>query len=158
MNNTDKLEFKLINAKEANEAWAEDYEKTFYVVEIYLNGKELVPILKEIEQPFCDKEGTPEIAGGYGHNLPEELYNDLTEAAKEGAFSEDHEAALLCCDGCGFSGCWSVMVSVRQTEKYVYWENFRQNHRADWQYNLSYRFDREEYNTAMAQMKSYIKC
>lgn len=153
MNDIDKIEFKLIDAKAANEIWAEGYEEDFFVAQIYLNGKEIVPILKEIEQPFCNKEGTPEISGCYGHNLPEELYDSLSKA-----INTNHEAALLCCDDCGFSGCWSVLVSVRQTEKYVYWENFRQNHRANWRYNLSYKFDRDEYNKAMEQLKSYIKC
>lgn len=156
MNNVDKLEFKLIDAKKSNEAWAEDCEKSIFVVEIYINGKEIVSMLKEIEQPYCDTEGASEIAGGYGHNLPEDLYKNLSEAIIEDTYSNKYGVTLLCCRDCGFSGCWSVILSVRQTKDYVYWENFRHNHRENWKYNLSYKFDRTEYDKAMEQLKSFI--
>lgn len=156
MNNIDKLEFKLIDAKKSNEPWAEDCETPIFVVEIYINGKEVVPILKEIEQPYCDAEGTPEIAGGYGHNLPEDLYKALSEAIIEGTYSNKYGVELLCCRDCGFSGCWSAITHIRQTEDYIYWESFENNHRKNWKYNLSYKFDKAEYDKAMKQLKSYI--
>lgn len=154
--NVDKIEFKLIDAKTANEPWSEDFEKSVSVIEIYINGKEIVSVLKEIEQPYCDEEGNPQLAGDYGHNTPEELYKDLSDAVTEDTYSNKCGAYLLCCRGCGFSGCWSVEISVRQTDEYVYWENFRQNHRENWQYNLLYKFDRTEYDKAMEQLKSFI--
>lgn len=156
MNNIDKIEFKLIDAKTANESWTEDFEKSVPAVEIYINGKEIVFIFKEIEQPYCDKEGHPELAGDYGHNTPKELYTDLSEAVVEGTYSNEYGAYLLCCMGCGESGCWSVKTHIRKTEEYVYWENFKNEHRKDWQYNLLYKFDRTEYNKALEQLKSYI--
>ncbi len=141
----DKLEFKLIDPVETGEAWALEYGSKSMGVEIYINGREIVSILKEIELPYATQEGKPHLAGDYGHNTPQHLYEMLTEAV---------EVELLCCGGCGDSGCWSVLVSVREEEDYVYWEHFEHNHR-DWSYPLSYCFDRQEYEQALEVLRGF---
>ncbi|MBR4085899.1 MAG: hypothetical protein IKK33_16620 [Lachnospiraceae bacterium] len=131
--NVDVLEFKIINPK-GIEDWADDCDIR-EVVEIYINGREIVELLKEIEMPWAIKEGEIDLAGTYGHLPPKELYSELNDT---------EESALLCCDGCGLVGCWSVFVNVEKDEKYVYWKDFRHNHR-EWKYNISYKFYRSEY-------------
>lgn len=50
----DTLNFKIINPK-GKEDWADDCDIS-QAVEIYINGKEIVEILKEIETPFAKNE------------------------------------------------------------------------------------------------------
>ena len=142
-NDVDILKFKIIDPK-GKEDWADDYDIS-EAVEIYINGREIIELLKEIETPFAMDEGHIDIAGAYGHLTPKELYSELTDA---------EESSLLCCDGCGFIGCWSVLVSVKMDDIYVYWNEFKHNHR-DWKYNISYKFSRLEYENALKQLRVY---
>lgn len=141
----DNLTFQIINPK-GKEEWADDYniEK---VVEIYINEIEIIDILKPIETPFAIRDNQPNLAGNYGHQTPEELYSNLTE------YSENVE--LLCCGGCGIIGCWSISVNIEKDDKYVYWKEFKHNHR-DWKYNISYKFDKEKYESAMKKLHNSI--
>ncbi len=141
----DTLEWKLIDPVAAKEAWALEHGSRCMGVEIYLNGQEIVSLLREIELPYATQEGKLHLAGDYGHNAPQHLYKMLTE---------ETEVELLCCGGCGDSGCWSVVVTVREEEDYVYWEHFAHNHR-DWEYPLSYCFDRQEYEQALQQLRGF---
>lgn len=140
-NDVDILNFKIINPK-GKEDWADDYDVS-EVVEIYINGEEIVELLKEIEMPFAMNEGNIDIAGAYGHLTPKELYSELADT---------EESALLCCDGCGFIGCWAIFVNVEMDDSYVYWKGFRHNHR-DWEYDISYKFSRIEYENAIKQLQ-----
>ena len=141
-NDVDILEFKIMNPK-GKEDWADDYDIS-EAVEIYINKREMIELLKEIETPFASAEGHINIAGAYGHLTPGQLYSELTDSG---------ECALLCCNDCGFIGCWSVMVNVERDDSYVYWKEFRHNHR-DWKYNISYKFDRLEYESALKQLET----
>jgi len=139
----DVLEFRIINPK-GKEKWADDCDIN-EVVEIYINGREIVEFLKEIEKPFVINEGEIDLAGAYGHLTPDELYEELNDT---------EESALLCCDACGLSGCWSVLTTVEIDENYVCWKAFRHNHR-EWKYNLIYKFDRKEYEDSLKQLESF---
>uniref|UniRef100_UPI00405623EC hypothetical protein n=1 Tax=Acetatifactor sp. TaxID=1872090 RepID=UPI00405623EC len=137
----DNLELRLAD-------WAFEGEKSFKVVQILLNGKDFIEMLREIEKPYAEAEGKPHLAGDYGYVSPKHLYRELTKMSDG--------AELLCCGGCGDSGCWSVMVSVREDDEYVYWENFEQNHR-DWEYSLSYKFEKKEYDQVMEMLKEFVE-
>lgn len=142
----DTLEFRLTDwlSEEDGEL---DQEKNSKVVQILLDGSDFIEMLKEIEKPFAEAEGKPHLAGDYGYVSPKHLYRELTK--------DTEGAELLCCGGCGVSGCWSVLVVVKEDEEYVYWENFEQNHR-DWIYNLSYKFAKAEYEQAMEQLRGFM--
>lgn len=154
---TDKLEFKLIKPSSKGEIWAEDEGRNLRAVEIYINNRELVDILREIEKPFAEEEGHPNLAGGYGHNIPQILYKDFTEALIPETYSQLYGVELLCCKDCGVPGCWSPKAKIRQDEEFVYWEDFCQNHRKNWVYNLSYKFAKAEYEAEMEKLKSFAE-
>lgn len=135
----DSLKFKIITPKRK--------DKT-KVVEIYINEIELIDIVSPIEIPFATKENHPELAGDYEHQTMEELYYHLTK------YSENVE--LLCCKGCGFAGCWSITINIEIDDKYVYWKGFKNNHR-DWEYNISYKFDRVKYENELKQLYNAIE-
>lgn len=140
-NNVDVLEFKIFNPQ-GKENWADDSD-VYEAVEIYINGKEIVELLKEIETPFAIDEGETDLAGAYGHLTPGELYSELKDV---------EESALLCCDGCGLSGCWSVLINIETDENYVYWKDFKHNHR-EWKYGIAYKFDRKTYEEILKELE-----
>ena len=82
------------------------------------------------------RPGNPDCRG-LRLSSPGELHRELAKSLDSG---EEKGAALLCCDGCGFIGCWSVSVHIREKGEAILWENFRHNHR-DWEYLLSFRFE-----------------
>ncbi len=143
----DIIEFKIVNPQNKEE-WIEEYSNIDAVAEIYINGTEIIDILKPIEQPYCDEEGHPDIAGSYGHNTPKYLYESLMNAMNKESYESKDGVELLCCGGCGYSGCWSTLVFIRDDEKFVYWEKIEHNHR-DWKYNLSYKFEKLAYYRAL---------
>ena len=114
-------------------------------VAIFLNGVELTEILWDLEAPYAIDEGHPDLAGDYGHQTPEELYQNLT--------SWEEEVPLLCCNGCGMSGCWSILVDIQRDDTFVYWTHFQQNHREHWDYDLSYQFPCSEYEAQLEQLR-----
>jgi len=59
---SDQLKLKLIDSVEKIEDGAVKFGYTSKVVEIYINGREIVQMLKEIEKPYAIEEGHPEIA------------------------------------------------------------------------------------------------
>lgn len=137
----DKLAFKIVDPK--GEEWAKEFPREIKVVEIYINEVELVEILKPIEMPYAFIEEYPSLAGSYGHITPEKLYRNLTASSEE--------IELLCCGDCGESGCWSILVNVEYDDSYVYWRKFKHNHR-NWEYDISYKFDKTEYQNALKQL------
>lgn len=145
----DEIEFRIINPREL-EPWALN-SNISKVTEIYLNGSEIIEILKKIELQYAVDEGHPTIAGAYGHLRPSILLRNLKESLVPDSYSQKYGAELLCCLDCGDSGCWSVSVSVQQDEDYVYWKNFRHNHR-DWDYGLSFMFERAAYESQLEKL------
>lgn len=143
----DNIEFRFINPLGV-EDWSKEISK---VTQIFLNGKELVDILKEIEYQFAEKEGHPDLAGGYGHLTPNELLSNLKYSKED----PDYEAELLCCSDCGISGCWSILVHIKYDENYVYWNDFSHNHR-DWKYNLSFKFVKSQYEEQLKKLSDNI--
>lgn len=107
--------------------------------------------MKPIEQPYCDEEGHPDIAGSYGHNSPKYLYESLMNAMKKDSYGAKDGVELLCCGGCGDSGCWSALAFIREDEEFVYWEKIEHNHR-NWEYNLSYKFEKSVYYKALESL------
>lgn len=149
----DKLEFRIFDAKD-REDWADIYEKDeCHAVDIYINGEEICSILKKIER---SQDDTGNLAGDYGHREPRWLYSDLKEALVEGTYNYKYGVELLCCSSCGEEGCWSVMAKVKDDGEFIYWKDFHHNHR-DWVYNLSYKFDKQEYEAQMKKMNSFPK-
>ncbi len=153
---SDQLKLKLIDSVEKIEDGVVKFGYTSKVVEIYINGREIVQMLKEIEKPYAIEEGHPEIAGGYGHNSPKFLYEDLLEALIEESYCSKYGVELLCCSTCGESGCWSILVFINQDDEYVYWNRFEHNHRV-WKYNISFKFKKDEYEKAMQQLRLFAE-
>lgn len=82
-----QIDFKLIDPFSAGEEWAEDVHNPPSVVEIYIDGIEILEIFREIETPYCKAEGHPDLVVGYGHVSAKDLYTDLIEATDENSWA-----------------------------------------------------------------------
>lgn len=139
----DILELRLCDYDELNDSYMEDEDSNWLknnkFVDIIINGKPLLDTIKKIETKYCQQEGTPEIAGDYGHNTAIYMKKQLNEALIY------NETELYCCAGCGFCGCWSVCCTFCETDSFIEMKDFRQNHRKNWVYNLNYQFTKENF-------------
>lgn len=137
----DKLEFK-VESKEI------DDRKT-PSVNIFINDKNLIDLLKAYELPFAEKEGHPNIAGGYAGMTPQDFLYWVVKTD----WPSENERAIFECAGCGEVGCWPMIISVSRDDNKVKWFNFNQPHRraeskaSFWDYSNfpSFEFSLENY-------------
>lgn len=150
------LDFKLIDPVLANERWTDGEKNLPDVVEIYIDGVEIVEIFRKIEVPYCEQEGHPNLAGDYGHIPAKELYRDLSEATIEGSYSYDLGVYPVCCGGCGEPGCWSVTFRVRESDEFIWWYKF-EHERREWKYDLEFKFLKSDYLKEMNKLIEWKK-
>jgi hypothetical protein len=120
------------------------------VVRVFIDGSDLVDLVRPIELPFAAAEGHPEIAGGYDGLLPRD-WLELPE--QDGG---DGRAALLACAGCGEPGCWPLRARVEVRSGSVTWSDFQQPHRPAWSYASlgPFVFDRAQYDDEVARVQA----
>jgi fructose 1,6-bisphosphatase len=119
------------------------------VVNIFINGKNLINIIRNIELHQADNVRDDAVAGNYAGLSPRELWDEI--------HSEYQEKTVLNCT-CGCEGCWDLLAEIGKTEKYVIWRNFQQPHRPKWDYSQMkpYHFDKAQYNTELEKLKNYF--
>jgi hypothetical protein len=86
-------------------------EKGREVVNIYINDRNLIEILKEYEKPFAFAEGDPELAGRYMGLSPKEVFYP----SKSFLGCDEPKTTILICSGCADPGCWSFDVKITVT-------------------------------------------
>jgi hypothetical protein len=148
------LEFKAIDPVQVGEEWAMYRDNPPRTVEIYIDGCELLDIIRPIELPYKKKEGFDISTEDYGHMPVSELYRYLITAMDGTSYSYKYGVYLLVCRDCGEPGCWSVTCKVSEDEKYVYWLDFEHEHR-DWEYNIQYKFEKKQYNEALKKIGTF---
>jgi hypothetical protein len=123
-------------------------------VDIFIDGVNLVEILKEHESPFAGR-----IAGDYMGLPPEIVFlpsrHFLGEPVYELDFYEGKSAILGC--KCGVIECWPFVAKITVNEEMVTWSDFEQPHRGPesaggyWNYNQlgPFVFDRKQYEEAL---------
>jgi len=133
--------------------------KKVAVVDIYINGRNLIDIAKEVEIPFAKAEGHPDIAGGYMGLPPEGVFYPSKHLLGEPnrRFGYTDKTTVLVCGSCGEGGCWPLEVKITVSEDKVVWSDFGQPHRgpysksSHWKYdNLGpFIFDRKQYESEL---------
>lgn len=147
-----KIEFKVL--RKNNNDLCEEYD----AVRIFIDGKDLIDILREFEMPFAKKEDCENNAGSYEGMTPECLYENLTSEP----IYEDNKTVVLECV-CRCSGCWDFLTEIKENENNVIWTNFENNHRGPeshnfWDYS-SFKdllFDKENYKQEIEKLKTFI--
>jgi hypothetical protein len=124
------------------------------IVDIFINGKNLIDIVREVELPSAIEEGSSEIAGHYMGLQPSELLNPFTY--------QNGKIAIFDCASFCATGCWPLLVKVTVTDNLVIWEEFEQYHRGptfpgkQWRYDgLRFVFDRKQYNQEFSKLANY---
>ena len=124
-------------------------------VNIFVNDRNLLDILREVEIPCGKREGKPNLAGRYVGLPPEDVFLPSLRLLGEPTTYYDHDSyegkiAVLGC-GCGEPGCWSFRVRITLREDVVIWSDFEQPHRTTWRYDemRPLVFDRAQYLSAL---------
>ncbi len=126
-------------------------------VDIFVNGRNLVDILKEAELPSATREGEPDLAGSYAGLPPEAVFLPSPRLLGEPTTYYDRDPydgniTVLGCI-CGDPCCWPFRVKITLRDDVVIWSGFEQPHRAAWRYDemRPLVFDRTQYLSALDQ-------
>jgi hypothetical protein len=135
-----------INPTDINDDWMPE------IVDIFINGRNIIDIVREVELPFAEMEGYSRLAGKYMGLQPDELISPYQ-------FSNG-KIAILQCDGFDDIGCWPLCVRATVKDNEVIWDEFEQPHRnkdskaGHWKYNgLRFVFNRQQYENELLKCK-----
>lgn len=135
------------------------------VVDIMINGRNLIEILREMELPFAQAEGHVESAGNYEGLPPEWVFlpsKHLFGEPNEDYHDDDYppgKSAIFGCGTCGVLSCWPFLVRITVGDEVVVWSDFENWHRGSaewaashWRHDsLQFTFDRTQYEAELAK-------
>ena len=93
---------------------------------IFVNGLDLLDVVREIELPFAHRKGKPHLAGSYAGLPPEAVFSPSRRllGEPEERYDDRHgKIAVLGCT-CGFVGCWPLLVRIWADDDRVVWSCF----------------------------------
>ena len=129
----------------------EDYQ----VVDIYLNGWNLIDLLYPIEVPLTTDEGLTGLAGCYEGlppllSLPPQQHFWGIPAHDDYQFGQQR-ISLLENGQSGIPGEWSIACDVEVTGEHISWKNLHKPQRPDWDYSSlgTFRFDLVHFRDAL---------
>lgn len=114
--------------------------------EVFVNGRNLRELAREVESPYAAREGKAGLAGSYSGLPPKAVFLPSCRLLGEPETYYDHDGlgrlAVLGCV-CGVVGCWPLLVEIWVLEDRVIWRNFKQPHRSAWRHDRmgSFVFD-----------------
>jgi hypothetical protein len=133
-------------------------------IQIKINGRDLVGLVRAVENPFADKEGHVSIAGAYAGLPPND---DTCPPSKHflgqpsyANYRYDAKTQVLGCE-CGEAGCWPLVCLIEAGPTRVKWSQFEQPHRTvkrtkdPWRYDElgPFEFDRSQYERALEMLR-----
>ena len=142
---------------EVRKATNEDSGGQHSEVAIFINDRDLIDILREIEMPFAIREGHTDIAGDYAGLPPEAVFlpsRYLLGESYDGSYVD--KVTVLECT-CGNPDCWPFLVRITVQDDRIIWSDFEQPHRARrdvfsrWSYDQlkPFVFDRAQYEAEL---------
>ena len=125
------------------------------VASIFINERDLVQIVREMELSFAARDGNPDLAGSYVGLPPNEVFLPSRRFLGEPETHYDNDGpydklAVLGC-GCGEVGCWPLLVRTTLQDDTVIWSDLEQPHRRHWRHDGlgPFVFDRSRYLDAL---------
>src|ERR1041385_2487933 len=136
-------------------------------VQIFVNGRQLIELAREVGLPFATAEGHPDIAGRY---LYFGAFATFTPARHflgepmQGWTDGPGRIYVLACT-CGIPECWALSARLEVRDKEIVWSDFRQIHRGprspsgEWCYDGlgPFVFDRQSYEAQLNQTPAPVK-
>ena|SRR5687768_8236083 len=133
-------------------------------VQIKINGRDLVDLVRAVENPYAYKEGSSSLAGAYAGLPPEEVAPPSLHffgRPSYPAYCREPKVQVLGCE-CGEPGCWPLVCLIQVDRDRVLWSSFEQPHRsgegnrAVWLYDSlgPFEFARDEYEAALEELRS----
>ena len=138
-----------------------DYTKPGYRynAHIYIDGRSLIEMVREVELPYALAEGSTDIAGSYAWLDIDTLNSNILNLPRNYNVEEE-KATLLGCP-CGEDLCWPFSVRIKNEGDKIVWTDFEQSHRNKesdnyWSYDglEPFIFDLEQY---VGQLPLYYK-
>jgi len=134
-------------------SFLEDYE----VVDIYINGINLIDLLRSVEGIYAQQEGQSSLAGAY-EGLPPLLTLPPNRHFWGEAQHRDYQygaqrVSLLEYRYSGVPGDWTFVADIEVGANAVVWRGFEQVKRPDWSYAAlgNFEFDLNAYRDALHQ-------
>ncbi|HEX7295557.1 MAG TPA: hypothetical protein VF251_07380 [Pyrinomonadaceae bacterium] len=136
-------------------------------IQIKINGRDLVELVRAVENPFASKEGHASIAGAYAGLPPND---DTCPPSKHFLGEPAHpiyrygeKTQVLGCE-CGEPGCWPLICLIEARPTRVKWSEFDQPHRTNqrtknpWRYDGlgPFEFDRGQYERALEALRPLV--
>ncbi|MEL7120906.1 MAG: hypothetical protein AAFO07_15750 [Bacteroidota bacterium] len=145
----DEIYFDIVKSR------VEDYK----VVDIYINGWNLIERLHAIELPFAANEGNPSLAGAY-EGLPPLMVlppnKHFWGQGNKDYTLQDGRTVLYEYAYSGVPGEWSFAVKIEVDSEGVSWDAFGNPKRNSWFYGVlgNYQFDLAQYRDALKDAKN----
>jgi hypothetical protein len=132
-------------------------ERDYFALDIRVDDRDLLDLIREVERPFAVAEGHPNLAGQY-EAMPAQMA--LSDLAGDGA----KKVTLYDCE-CRCFGCWPLRVRISKSENRIVWSDFEQPHRGPdgrpswWRYDRlgPFEFGREQYMATLARVASELR-
>jgi hypothetical protein len=120
---------------------------------LHIDGRELLDLVREVEEPIAVEAGEANLAGAYDYPSPTKVLYPSRQLLGEpinGLSSYNGRVSILECD-CGCEGCWPLTMDVVVTNDRVIWQDFQQVHRQNWKYpqHFAFIFDRSQLENAL---------
>lgn len=119
------------------------------VVSILINKKHLLETIKNYEIPFANREGYENLAGGYSYLHKYDFQRLFLNA------NLDEKVVLLGCP-CGTYECWYLEAKLKFEEDSVTFCDFKNRQRRDWIYDISFKFDKKQFESELANIKNLL--
>lgn len=169
----DKIEFKVtpVAVNDFSKPAAQEMPKCqMDSIDIIINEKRLIDMLREVELPQAmkDQETGDKIAGSYvgfpygdrwflkRKKIIKPYFLGLTDHTYEIEPEKDGRnwTPVLTCSGCLEDGCWALLAAIEAVEDIVLWTALQHNHRKHWDYSKvgkdgTFMFDRKQYEAAL---------
>ena len=97
-----------------------DKEGEYLTVRILINGKPLLDIARDYEQPYAKRNNRDDLAGSYSVD-PIYLYRYLTDPRLRSAGS--YKFPALVCE-CGCEGCYDLEATFIEKDNEIIWSDF----------------------------------
>lgn len=116
------------------------------VVQVVIDGRDLIDLIRVLETPLALAEDNPHLAGAYSGMA-------LEKWRKGPAPAFDGWSPILDCE-CGTPDCWPFLTRINAGKNTITWSDFKQPFRPRWSYTGlgPFVFDRAQYQVELQKL------